>query len=285
MSIRTTVAAASLLTAIAHAQDEAVAVQGTLSLDLPSAYFFRGMQQEDQGLIVQPAMELQWALYRPDDGGALGPIDLHFGTWNSFHRGPTGSDGAGDAWYEADLFAGVSIGFAERFALGAQWARFGSPNSTWSAMEETTLTLGFDDHDLLGEGFAGLQPSLLVAIETQGQGDLGARRGTYLQIGIEPSITLGGGDASEDATPITLSFPLAVGLSLGDYYERPSDGRDSSFGFVDLGAVISAPLGFLPGAWEGNLGVHLLFLGDATREMNGGDGTQPIVSLGFSTAF
>ncbi len=53
MSIRTTIAAASLLTAIAHAQDEAVAVQGTLSLDLPSAYFFRGMQQEDQGLIVQ----------------------------------------------------------------------------------------------------------------------------------------------------------------------------------------------------------------------------------------
>lgn len=264
------------------AQDEPSAIYGTLAIDFPSAYFFRGLQQEDQGLIVQPSIEFGWTIVTAEEGSDLGPIDLSFGNWNSFHRGPTGSKGAQDAWYESDVFAGVSVGVAERFSVTAQWARFGNPNATWASMAEFTIALAFDDHDLLADDFSGLQPSVLIATELQGQGDGGTARGTYLQIGIEPSFDLGGDD---EAQPFTLSLPLAVGLSLGDYYERPSTGRDEALGFFDVGVVLSTPIAFLPGPWEANLGVHALFLGPTTREVNGGDTTQLIASIGFSTAF
>lgn len=278
-------ALACLAAAPCFAQDDATetkALSGTFALDLPSAYFFRGIRQEDEGLIVQPSLELAWRVYESADDEAPFAVDLLFGTWHSFHRGPTGARGGGDAWYEADLFTGASIAFDERWNLAVQWARFGNPNATWTSMEECTIGLSFDDCGSFGADFAGLQPSLVFAAELAGQGDGGSARGTYLQLGVEPSLELTGEDAAQ---PFTLSIPFAIGLGLDSYYERPSDGADRRFGFADLGAVISTPVPFLRGAWETSVGVHALWLGAATEEMNGGDVFQWIASFGVSAAF
>ena len=77
-----------------------------------------------------------------------------------------------------------------------------------------------------------LSPKAIVAFELSGQADGGTREGTYLELGIRPSIKLIG-----DKYPLSLAVPVKTGLSLKDYYEGVSG--DSTFGYFDTGAVAS----------------------------------------------
>lgn len=76
-------------------------VSGSMGVDFTTAYFFRGIVQENQGVISQPWVELGYNLHSADEG--LKSVDLVFGVWNSLHDGPTG--GAGGIWYESDFYA------------------------------------------------------------------------------------------------------------------------------------------------------------------------------------
>jgi hypothetical protein len=257
-------------------------VHGAVAVDLPSAYVFRGILQEDRELIVQPSLELEATLFASEDeADTLRSLALSFGQWNSIQRGPTGHD-AGDSWYEADLYAGLALGLGERFDVALQWARYASPSGAWSAIEELTFAVGYDDSELLGEGFAGFQPRVLVARELVGQSDLGVARGTYLELGIEPAFALGDEEA---AWPITLALPVAVGLGLDDYYESPADGHDTRLGYLDVGLVLAAPIGGADSSVEATLGVHVLALGDATRDWNDGESLRVVFAVGVAVAF
>ncbi|HEX2483488.1 MAG TPA: hypothetical protein VHQ69_16545, partial [Methylomirabilota bacterium] len=79
-------------------------------VDWTSAYFFRGIKQETEDLILQPYGELTFKLL--DDAGALTSLSLTAGMWNSLHTGPTGSDSltASDpkVWYELDGYGKLS---------------------------------------------------------------------------------------------------------------------------------------------------------------------------------
>jgi hypothetical protein len=73
-------------------------------VDWTTAYFFRGIKQETEDLILQPYGELSLKLV--DQAGALTSLSLTGGIWNSLQTGPTGSDSltASDPkiWYEFD---------------------------------------------------------------------------------------------------------------------------------------------------------------------------------------
>jgi hypothetical protein len=58
-------------------------------VDWTSAYFFRGIKQETEDLILQPYGEVGVKLV--DQAGALTALTLTGGVWNSLHTGPTGS--------------------------------------------------------------------------------------------------------------------------------------------------------------------------------------------------
>jgi hypothetical protein len=79
-------------------------------VDWTSAYFFRGIKQETEDLILQPYGELSIKLV--DQAGALTALSLTGGFWNSLHTGPTGSDSltASDpeVWYEFDGYVQLS---------------------------------------------------------------------------------------------------------------------------------------------------------------------------------
>ncbi len=85
--------------------------------------------------------------------------------------------------------------------------------------------------------------------------------------------------------PITLALPVAVGLGLDDYYESPTDGRDTRFGYLDVGLVLAAPIGGADGSFEATLGVHVLALGDATRDWNDGEALRVVFAVGVAVAF
>ena len=252
-------------------------------VDWTSAYFFRGIKQETEDLILQPYGEISFKLV--ENAGALTSLSLTAGIWNSLHTGVTGSDSpiASDPklWYELDGYFKLSAVVLEDLTAAVIYTAYMSPNDVFNTIQEIALGFSYNDGKLLGP-FA-LNPSVLVAFEFDGQADAGASKGVYAQIGIAPGYTF----LADSAYPLALSVPLAVGLSLGDYYEFGT-GSDDTFGYFSAGATLSVPLAFIPpefGKWLVKAGVQVLFLGDNLKAVNDGDEVQVIGTLGLAFTY
>ena len=250
-----------------------------LGVDITTHYFFRGILQEDQGLIFQPYGTVNVALWEGDD--MVKTVGVYVGTWSSFHSGPTGTDVNGNAWYEADIYGGVTAELEGGFTAGLGYTYYDSPNDSFESIQEISVSVGYDDTGLIMEDFA-LSPYALIAFEIDNAAD-GGDEGIYLEVGIAPAIEV---LKSEDY-PVTLSFPIAVGMSIDDYYED-GNGDDDFFGFASFGVKASVPLSFIPaefGAWEASAGVSLLVLGDNMEEVNNGDDLEVIGKVGISMSY
>lgn len=287
--------------------------QGRLSfsagIDFTTHYFFRGIFQEDQGLIAQPWAEVGVNLYEGDQG--INSIDLTAGVWESFHDGPTGSgdsptrpegaSGDPESWYESDIYFGLGATVADVWSFGVTWTAYTGPNDRFNTIEDINFTIGFDDSELLG-AFA-LSPYVSFIFEVDDEADAGnsafmlagSGQGTYMELGIEPSFNPIPNGALAD---VSISIPVTVGLSLDDYYEADTTGPggvpdgiiddDESFGYLDVGVVLGVPLTFIPsdfGSWSLSTGVHLLFLGDTTETFNGGEDFEAVGVFGISMEY
>jgi hypothetical protein len=262
----------------------AKAAGGSMGIDFTNQYFFRGIARENQGIIAQPWLELGYGLW--DGSESIKNLRLTFGLWNSLHDGPTGADNGNGIWFESDFHAGLAATLSERWSVGATYTAYHSPNGLFGTFEEVAFALGLDDKNLITDAVAsGLQPTVVIAIETDGQADGGNHVGIYGQLAIEPSFALG----KLGQLDVTLAVPVTLGLSLSDYYQDvTTGGDDDAFGFFDVGVVASSALPFLPsrmGPWSGELGLHWLLLGDNNEERNVGDTSELIVSFGLSTTF
>ncbi len=280
----------ALLTApaAAAAQEEPAAPEpagpsASLSVVVTNAYFFRGIVQETDGVVVQPSLESGFTLY--EGAGALTSVGLSLGLWSSLHTEHQANESAPAAWYEADLYAGMSFGFAEVLSVGVTYTAYTSPNGSFATVHELAGSVGFDDAGLwedLGAGrFGGIQPSVTVARELGGTA-FGPSEGTYLEVGVGPGLSLVDGDD----LALGVSLPVTVGASLGDYYED-ADG-DDAFGYVNAGLSVTAGLGFVPeryGGWELSLGGSALVLGDRLEAANGGSGAELLVAAGLAVGY
>jgi hypothetical protein len=148
-----------------------------------------------------------------------------------------------------------------------------SPADSFSTVHELAGVLAIDDS---GSAFP-LSPKVVLAFElSDAQADGGANKGTYLELGIRPSVKL--------AEKLSLAVPVKAGFSLKDYYEGPF-GSDR-FGFFDTGLVASVPLvSGKGGALEVHGGVDFLWLGDNTRFLNGDEGFRPVGLFGFTFTY
>jgi len=277
----------------AHAQEEAPVNSGAISVsagaDVTSKYYFRGLLQEDQGLIIQPWAEIG-ATVLEKETGPIQTVSVFGGIWNSFHDTKTGDMTTGgngaSSWYEADLYAGASVGLDGGFSTGITYTAYTSPNDAFSTIQEVSVSGSFDDSEFWGDSGFALSPSAVVAFELDNTATLSSpsSEGIYLGLGISPSMEV---VQSEDY-PITLSVPVTVGLGLDDYYVEAATGDDELFGYASVKPTASMPLGFMPdkfGDWEGYVGVEFLYLGDATEDDNNGDDFEVIGSIGLSMAY
>jgi hypothetical protein len=269
--------------------------QGRISLnggfDFTTQYFFRGIYQEDDGVIAQPYFDITLHLF--DGDGFIKSIDVYTGIWNSVHSRETG---ATDPWYELDFFAGVAVGLPAGFTADVSYVLLDTPSGAFGLdyfAEEIDVKVSYDDGWLWekmgvqADGFSGLQPHFLVAVELSGASDgFGNGGDIYYQFGVEPTFTL----IQSQRYPVSLAVPLTFGFG-SDYFQvdRNGDGLaddDSGFGFFDAGLVVSMPLSFIPpdyGTWTLSAGGHLLVLGDTTEFLNDtGDNTEIIGMIGLN---
>ena len=275
------VVAWGLTPAVALAQPNTGKVSFSTGLDFSHAYFFRGIIQETDGFIAQPYGEIAFDLFEDAEGLNTGSLALGF--WNSLHSGPSGSGGPSvntTAWYEMDFYAGLSLGLVGQWQADVVYTQYMSPNDTFSTVKELALSLAFDDSERMGA--LALAPYVMLAIETSGNA-AGIASGAYVELGVEPGLPL------EDS-PVSLTFPVTLGLSLSDYYQTVVGmvAENDAFGYFDLGLIASVPLlgvneGY--GSWEISGGVHLLFLGDSLEALNAGDQFQAIGSFGVSIGY
>ena len=269
-----------LTPAVALAQPNTGKVSFSTGLDFSHAYFFRGIIQETDGFIAQPYGEIAFDLFEDTEGLNTGSLALGF--WNSLHSGPSGSGGPSvntTAWYEMDFYAGLSLGLVGQWQADVVYTQYMSPNDTFSTVKELALSLAFDDSERMGA--LALAPYVMLAIEASGNA-AGIDSGAYLELGVEPGLPL------EDS-PVSLTFPVTLGLSLSDYYQTVVGmvAENDAFGYFDLGLVASVPLlvNESYGSWEVSGGVHLLFLGDSLEALNAGDQFQAIGSFGVSIGY
>lgn len=296
--------------AAVHAQEAAADASGDpntgnvsllLGGDLTTHYYFRGIFQENQGVIFQPYGEVGWSLYEGE--GALNSLGFALGTWHSFHDGPTkdASVGTGsdtDAWYEADVYAKLSAGLFESWAASVTYTLYTSPNDSFNTIADVNLTLAYDDSAMWGESGFALAPYASVIFEVDDQADAGnsafgttgGSEGTYLELGVRPTFTL----VESETMPVTLAIPVKVGLGLEDYYEIDTNGDgalddDDTFGYASAGVFVSMPLAFIPedlGAWTATAGATFMFLGDTNEFINAGqDDFEVIGTFGLSMAY
>jgi hypothetical protein len=251
----------------------------TVGMDVLNQYMFRGIRQNSTEIALWPAGDLGLAVYSGD--GGVKSAGINVGTWNSLHTGDTGSDNAsnGKMWYESDFYASLNLGFGGGVSLGTTYTAYTSPNNLFTTVKEIAFRIGADDSAYLGR--AAMKPYALMAFEfdaepARGQADGGLEAGKYLELGIAPGYA---------ATAASLTFPVKLGLSLGDYYEL--DGVDNKFGFFSVGGLVTVPLGGTTsfGAWSARAGVEYQRLGDTTAFLNGGEENQMIYSFGVGFTY
>lgn len=251
----------------------------SFSLRYESDYFFRGVAQRTDSFNVQPAASVSFALIDHDDFSLL----ILGGTWNNFSddTAPGAVGSFREHWYEADLYAGLSIEMG-RFSLTSIYTWYLSPSSDFTAYEDLTTTLVFNDAGLWDDAarFA-INPWISLAVETR-NGATGPDSGVWLGLGVRPAVDIGD-------TPLgrfSLAFPLGIGLGLDDYYQR-QDGSSSTFGYFEAGVAASFALGdqLGPAAPAIDVGVRHLWLDGMTEDANGGVDSEFIFTVGLTWTF
>tara|TARA_Y100000310_G_C20664465_1_gene806667 strand:+ start:1093 stop:1893 length:801 start_codon:yes stop_codon:yes gene_type:complete len=249
--------------AFADGAEGDIKISGEVILDIVSEYNFRGVNQEDEGLIVQPAVDL--------DIGLTETFSIVVGAWGSVHGEETGSDNGWDELYEVDYYIGAQLQVKD-IALGLAYKWYTSPNDAFNTVEEVALVATYNDSKHWENGFSGLQPHISIAIETENATD-GGDEGVFLEIGISPTLPL----VNIADRDVTLSVPVTLGFSLDEYYAISDD---DGLGYVEVSTIVNVPL---VGNWTLHAGPVFLWLIDDIDQSN--DNFEVIGKIGASLSF
>jgi hypothetical protein len=240
-------------------------------VDVLNAYYFRGIPQDDTGVITWPYADLGFSLYA--GSGALKTLTANVGLWNSLHTGEAGTRGpTSKLWYESDFYASVGAGVAGGVGVSATYTAYTSPNGLFATVKEVSLKATMDDTPLLGRFAA--RPYALLAVELEGgQADGGRNAGRYLEVGAAPAVGVSG---------LTVSVPVRMGMSVSHYYEGFA--RDERWGFTSVAGVVTRTFPTSPrfGSYNVHGGVEYLWLGERNRIFGK---TDVIGSLGVGLAY
>lgn len=248
------------------------AITLTASFDFVNAYMFRGIPQDESRVIMWPSADLGIALFSGD--GGVKSVAVNIGTWNSLHTGDAGLNNLvnGKMWYESDFYATVGFGLSGGTTAGVTYTAYTSPNGLFGTVKEIAFKLSVDDSGRLGA--AAVRPYVLLARELSGQADGGADEGTYVELGIAPGVAF---------SRVSVSVPMKIGLSAGNYYEGLNG--DETFGYFSVAGIATVPFTSMPtrfGTWNMHGGVEYQRLGDRNSFAFGKNQAIYSIGVGFS---
>lgn len=101
--------------------------KGRISLnagvDFSHAYYFRGIIQTNKSFVAQPYGDVTFNLYEGENG--LNSVGATLGFWNSFHSRNLGDVEDPSAWYEVDLYGGLTFGLFDNWEAGVIYTEIG----------------------------------------------------------------------------------------------------------------------------------------------------------------
>jgi hypothetical protein len=257
-------------------EDAAVEPANTLSLNgaftntLTTAYITRGVLLENQGVIYQNVGELYFKLSEEPAVTAI------VGMFNSVHDEATDAGlsevdpdtgepafrNSVTKWYEFDWWAGAAFDVVPNLNLSLLYQEFHSPNGGFGLCKNVQAKLSYNDAANWGDSGFALKPYGIAFLELDGKAGTGPDEGLYVELGIGPSFAL----TKSESYPLTLTIPVSIGLGFNDFYED-----DELFGYASAGAVLSAPVSFIPpqyGAWTASVGGYYYYYGDGVDGFN-----------------
>lgn len=247
------------------APEPASRVHALFQLDFSDHYITpRGLNVENEGLVVQPLFLAFWDLYSSKTG-FLENITLTTGVWSSVHSEESGTDPG--HWNEFDPIAGLAFKFAKIWKLETNYTAFDSMVDSYPTSHHLEVKLSLDDSAMLGK-FA-LRPYVAYWWELENKATVVFNSATseesgYFTFGINPSVQLGN---------VKLEFPTYVNIVQDDFYQE-FDGTGGGSGAAVFGTEIKAtiPMKFMPkgmGAWNFYAGVKYYHLNnDGLRDGN-----------------
>ncbi|MET1755987.1 hypothetical protein ABVV53_11040 [Novosphingobium sp. RD2P27] len=243
-----------------------------------SEYISRGIAFSDKPSL-QPSVTMRIAL--PElTNGAVTNVSVFAGNWNSMQFDDPGlgqqSSGSLRGWYEADLYAGVSMKLGDSVAISGTYFRYVSPSNSFRGYNDLEFIVSYDDSALWSGGAANVGFSLAPALRmVQEAGRPGRKDALYIQPSLTPSLRVGG-----HSSKVRASVPLVLGLS--DHYYRDAAGKDETVGFFRTGLTLAgSDFVGVPGL-TATTGVDLWLLND--RVANGLDDIEVVGRAGFSMA-
>jgi hypothetical protein len=257
--------------AAAQVQSDRDIATVTGGIDFLNRYMFRGITQNTEGIVVWPWVDLGIAAFAGE--GGLKGVTINLGTWNSLHSSNNGSVPT-SGWYESDGYAALTFTGAKA-AFTTTYTSYTSPNDSFTHVKEVMVKLAITDPLLL----LGLKPYGAIAREFGaspgvGQADGGNEAGTYLELGMMPTIPL--------PKNVTLAMTTKFGIGLSNYYEDGSGGS-GKFGYSSMAGILTKPIN---AHWNVHGGVEYLGLGPVTASrFNGGDKSVFIGSIGFGFTY
>lgn len=256
--------------------------------DMSHARFYRGIGQENQGLVLSLFADASIVFFEDRGSGIFDFASVDFGISTHQYSGPNGGNrvNSNEKLVEIDGYGGFTVGFMDRWALSAyprQRVAIGKATPAFDGdVHSFDLILRYDD---ASEAFDWkLSPYFTMSFEYEGQSDLISKSGDrnslsiYVETGVRPQFEL----FRWNNRPVHLTVPLTMGLSLHDYYQDPATKDDDLFGFLELGLELSGTLvqkgmsgtsRSLDIRWMA--GLYFLYLGDnaaAISERNGTSG-------------
>ena len=231
-------------------------VHALLQVDFSDHYITpRGLNVENEGLIVQPLFLAFWNLYSSDDG-FFDSVGLTTGIWSSIHSRESGADPG--HWNEFDPIAGFNFAFADRWKLDTTFTAFKSMVDSYPTSTHFEAKLSFDDSGWM-KNFS-LNPFVAYWQELDEKATVvfdptTSNSSFYFTVGLNPTLKF---------DTFKLEFPTFVNLVDDEFYQK-FDGSPGGSGAAvfSTGAKASIPLTFMPegyGFWTFYAGVKYYHL-------------------------
>jgi hypothetical protein len=246
-------------------------------VDTLSAYYYRGYNTIDSGLIIQPELTISLTTLGNEDIG----FTPYITTWNNFVTDTRYGSSGWKNFNETDLIGGVETTY-KRLTLDLSYNLQSYPSGFSGQVQEVGAVLTLDDSELLLP-FA-LNPH--VGYYYQFQDGFGGEN-SYGELGVEPSFALNGaarGSSSDEPATgsLFLSVPALVGVSFDNFYTN-SDGHNEFFGYTSVGVHAKYQLNE---HFDVHGGVDYLYLiADSAVDTNGGDRNVVYGTLGVGFSY